>query len=222
VGSVARKPRPTGVQVASLNVMSDVGPSVVAQAIEGEEDEEPRPDENGYDETVRYINPDTGETVEYPARFAPRKPPGWVDTRDLPDPSKPIYFEPLGGVRTREGAEAPSAGTVADAVAPGGAMPGAAARLGIPRTMPASDDPDLTARAYVSKIFNGQRPMSLTRLGESGGFVVKMPDDTYITFRPAGQASERTPASTASVDINGPAINALNGGARLKLKFPRK
>jgi filamentous hemagglutinin len=64
--------------------------------------------------------------------------------------------------------------------------------------------------------------MSLTRLGESGGFVVKMPDDTYITFRPAGQASERTPASTASVDINGPAINALNGGARLKLKFPRK
>jgi hypothetical protein len=72
--------------------------TVVAQAAEGEKDEEPRPDAGGEDETVRYINPDTGETREYPARLAPRKPDGWIDTRDLPDPNKPMFFEPLGGV----------------------------------------------------------------------------------------------------------------------------
>jgi filamentous hemagglutinin len=55
-----------------------------------------------------------------------------------------------------------------------------------------------------------------------GSFVVAMPDGTFITFRPAGQAGSRTVDSTANVDINDPTINALNGGPRLKLKFPRK
>ena len=87
VGSPARKPRPTGVQVASNDaMMSDAGPSVVAQA-EGEEDEEPRPDENSENGIIEYFDPDTGRIVPYPARAIP--PQGWVDMRSLPDPSKP-------------------------------------------------------------------------------------------------------------------------------------
>jgi hypothetical protein len=202
------------VEVASNGaVMSDVGSPVVAQAAEGEEDEEPRPEENGEDETVRYINPDTGETREYPARYAPRKPAGWVDTRDLPDPAKPMFFEPTEGHEP--------AGTVADAVAPGGVLPGEADNVGDVRTMPASADPDLTARAYVLRAYNGQSPVSTRPVGEDGSFVVKLPDGATITYRPAGQASWRTLSTTASVDVNDAVVNALNGGKRLKLTFPK-
>jgi hypothetical protein len=101
-------------------------------------------------------------------------------------------------------------------------LPGVAAKLGDPRTMPASDDPDLTARAYALSIHNGQTPVSVRPEGDNGGFVAKMPDGAFITFRPAGQASWKTLTSTSSVDINDPVINRLNGGMRLKLKFPRK
>jgi hypothetical protein len=115
VGSPARKPRPTRVQVASNDrVRSDAGRVDVAQA-EGEEDEEPRPDESGENGIIEYFNPDTGRVVPYPATAIP--PQGWVDMRTLPDPSKPAYFEPLGGVSTSEGAEATPAGT------PGGVTP---------------------------------------------------------------------------------------------------
>jgi hypothetical protein len=42
-GSPTRKPQPTGVQIVSNDAaMSDAGPSVVAQAVEGEKDEELR------------------------------------------------------------------------------------------------------------------------------------------------------------------------------------
>jgi len=87
--------------------------------------------------------------------------------------------------------------------------------------MPASDDPDAAARAYVAKIYNGQTPDSVRSEGD-GGFVVKMPDGAYITFRPAGQASWRTLPSTASVDIHDAVIDALNGGTPVKLKFPKR
>jgi filamentous hemagglutinin len=88
--------------------------------------------------------------------------------------------------------------------------------------MPVSDDPDSTARAYVSKIQNGQTPVWVRPEGEDGGFVAKMPDGAFITFRPAGQASSRTPASTASVDINDARLSELNAGKVLKLKFPKR
>lgn len=38
-------------------------------------------------------------------------------------------------------------------------------------------------------------------------------------YRPAGQATKTAP-DTASVDVNGPAVNAANNGKPLKLKFP--
>jgi filamentous hemagglutinin len=87
--------------------------------------------------------------------------------------------------------------------------------------MPASDDPDSTAMAFVTKAYNGQKPSSKTPLGD-GGFIAQMPDGAYITFRPAGQASPRTPDSTANVDINDAKLKQLNAGEFLKLNFPKK
>jgi hypothetical protein len=170
VGSPARRPQPTRVQVASNDaVMSDAGEPAAAQI-------EPPP-------------------VELPA-----------------PPSEP---------ETQRPAEAAPAATVADAVAPNGRLPGTADKLGAPRAMPASDDPDSTAGAFVLKAYNGQKPNSITPLGD-GGFVAQMPDGAYITFRPAGQASPKTPESTANVDINDAKLKQLNGGEFLKLKFPKK
>jgi hypothetical protein len=171
VGSPARKPRPTGVQVASNDgVRSDVG------------------------------------TAPYAPSVAQIEPP-------LAEPAKPL--EPARPAET-----APTA-TVADAVAPNGGLPGVADKLGAPRAMPASEDPDSAAQAFVLKAYNGQKPSSLTPLGD-GGFIVQMPDGAYITFRPAGQASSKTLAATASVDINDAKLKQLNGGEFLKLKFPKK
>jgi Phage portal protein len=138
----------------------------------------------------------------------PPPPPG--------PPEPPSPSEPPEAPRS-----AAPTGTVAHAIAPDGKLPGVADKLGDPRTMPASDDPDAAARAYVAKIYNGQTPESVRPEGD-GGFVVKMPDGAYIIFRPAGQASWRTLPSTASVDINDAVVNTLNGGTPLKLKFPKR
>ncbi len=55
-----------------------------------------------------------------------------------------------------------------------------------------------------------------------GGIVVKMPDGAFITYRPPGVSSEDTLQTTTTVEVNDPVINQLNGGRRLKLKFPKK
>src|SRR5271165_3239241 len=83
-----------------------------------------------------------------------------------------------------------------------------------------SDDPNFAAQDYIQRAYNGQT-RSITP-GEDGGFIATLPDGAIITFRPAGQASEKTESSTASVDINDSKINQLNGGRPLKLKFPKK
>ncbi len=129
--------------------------------------------------------------------------------------------EPPEGARAGEDPQAAPAGTVADAVAPNGELPGRCVPNVRPRTMPASDDPDLAARTYIKQIYNGQTPSSITP-SENGGFIAKMPDGAIITFRSAGQASAKTELTTATVDINDPKINQLNGGSVLKLKFPKR
>jgi hypothetical protein len=171
VGSPARKPRRTPVQVASNNAvgLDAGGPRAGAQVVQSE-------------------------------------PP-------FAEPAKP--FEPAPPAES-----APTA-KVADAVARNGESPGVADKLGAPRAMPGSDDPDSAAQTFVLKAYNGQKPSSLTPLGD-GGFIAQMPDGAYITYRPAGQASSKTPASTASVDINDAKLKQLNGGEFLKLKFPKK
>jgi len=54
-----------------------------------------------------------------------------------------------------------------------------------------------------------------------------MPDGTFVTYRPAGNASSSTSTTTATVEINSSALNQLNIGKKgkptsLKFKFPAK
>ena len=54
-----------------------------------------------------------------------------------------------------------------------------------------------------------------------GCWSAKAADGTYVTYRPAGNASSGTLDTTASVGLNSPSIKALNAGKpELKLKFP--
>ena len=133
-----------------------------------------------------------------------------------PEPVKPA--EPAAPQR------AAPPGTVAEAVAPGGRLPGVSPGGSAGgRNMPASDDPNAAALAYVQRIYNGQTPTSVTPIaGQPGAFYAQMPDGAFVTYRPAGQASERTPSTSATVEINDQTIKGLNGGTPLKLKFPQK
>jgi len=137
-----------------------------------------------------------------------------------PPPVDPATIEPPEAPRPGEAGAVPT-GTRAELIARDGKLPGTQAKADGVRTMPASEDPNATALAYTQKTYNGQTPSPITAL-ETGGFVAKMPDGAFVTFRPAGQAGPKTLDTTASVDINDPAINRLNGGQPLKLKFPRK
>jgi hypothetical protein len=95
----------------------------------------------------------------------------------LAEPAKP--FEPA------RPAETALTATVADAVAPNGGLPGVADKLGAPRAMPASDDPDSAARAFVLKAYNGQKPSSLTPLG-AGWRIYYVPPGGAGEFEDAG------------------------------------
>ncbi len=118
VGSPARKPQPTRVQLASNE---RVGPNA----------------------SRAHTSVQVGQ-IETP--FA--------------EPGKPFESAPP--------AETAPTATVADAVAPNGGLPGVADKLGAPRATPASDDPKSAARAFVLKAYNGQKPSSLTPLGDGG------------------------------------------------------
>jgi hypothetical protein len=134
-----------------------------------------------------------------------------------PEPPPP---EPEA-LRPAENAPAAPTGTVAEAVLRNGGLPGMPQPGTWARTMPASHNPTATAKDYAIGLYNGQRPTSEKPLGD-GGFIARLPDGSFITFRPAGQASNKTEPTTATVDINDPKIKQLNGGRERKLKFPRK
>jgi filamentous hemagglutinin len=87
--------------------------------------------------------------------------------------------------------------------------------------MPASNNPTATAKDYATGLYDGQIPKSQKPLGD-GGFIAELSDGSFVTFRPAGQASDKTEPTTATVDINDTKIKQLNGGRVLKLKFPKK
>ncbi len=144
---------------------------------------------------------------------------GWINLRDLPQgPTS------LSASESDEPQPVP-AGTVVEAMAPNGVLPDeSASGPGSPRTMPASDEPNRAALEFIARAYNGQEPASIDRPETlaPGGFVALLPDGTYITFRPAGQAGPLTLDSTASVDVNSPTIRALNGNRSLKLKFPHE
>ncbi|WP_146744641.1 hypothetical protein [Herbaspirillum rubrisubalbicans] len=101
--------------------------------------------------------------------------------------------------------------------------------LGTPREMPASPNPSATAEDFATQLL-GRSPTEAERKvavrmnkGNCEGCWVASPDNgkTYITYRPAGKASDGTLPTTASVEVNFKSDqNSINNGNELKLKFP--
>jgi len=108
-----------------------------------------------------------------------------------------------------------------------GVLPGTAKAPGQPRNMPPSKNPNKTAEDFAVRLF-GNEKINKQPLGDNciGCWKAKRSDGTWVSYRPAGRASHRTPADMASVGISSnPKIDAVNissGGKikTLKLKFP--
>jgi filamentous hemagglutinin len=86
--------------------------------------------------------------------------------------------------------------------------------------MPPSDNPNATAEAFVQDAFNGQTPSQVIPILSGDSWVAKLPDGTVVTYRVAGDASSSTDATTATVEINSPAVTTINNGNVAKFKFP--
>jgi filamentous hemagglutinin len=97
---------------------------------------------------------------------------------------------------------------------------------GTPREMPASRNPSATAQDFAYQFFGGSAPTNAKPItGCDGCWRAQTSDGTWVTYRPAGQASADTLPTTATVEVNGAAINGLNASSKgkatiLKLKFP--
>jgi len=94
-----------------------------------------------------------------------------------------------------------------------------------PINMHPSKDPSKTAEDFAVRLFGGEKINKKPLPNGIDGWTAQKKDGTWVTYRPAGEASYRTPQDMASVDVNGAyikAINEANGrvGAKLKLKFP--
>jgi filamentous hemagglutinin len=89
--------------------------------------------------------------------------------------------------------------------------------------MPPTGDPNSAAEQFAKDAFNGQTPVKVVNnvTGE-GSWGAILPDGTAVTYRPAGQASSKTTESTATVEINSPAVKDINNGNVAKFKFPSK
>ncbi len=113
--------------------------------------------------------------------------------------------------------------TLVELVAPKGELPGTYVEGSDARTMPASDDPDTSALDYAKQLYDERTAISVeTGLEARGGFAVRTLAGAYITYRPAGLGGRATLPTTATVEVNDPDVNELNGGQPLKLKFPKK
>lgn len=93
--------------------------------------------------------------------------------------------------------------------------------------MPASNSPNATAEDFVNKLFRNSPIKKDPISGCEGCWRAQTSDKAWVTYRPAGQASSATSPTTATVEINSPAIKELNANAKgigqqLKLKFPEK
>jgi hypothetical protein len=146
----------------------------------------------------------------------------------LPEGAKPVEApsakpEPSATPQPNTAPNAAAPKSIADAIAPGGQLPGLQTNSrSQAREMPPSLDPNAAAQQFVDEIKNGQTPLSVTPIpAMPGAYYEQLSADTYITLRPTGAASSKTSSETATVEINDPKINALNGGHPLELKFPK-
>lgn len=114
-----------------------------------------------------------------------------------------------------------------------GLLPGSTSgKLGSPREMPTSINPNATAQDFAMQFLG--RPPTAAELARgsammqgncAGCWIAINADGAVISFRPAGKASDGTLPTTATVEINSPTINNLNIDTKgkptqLKLKFP--
>jgi len=109
-----------------------------------------------------------------------------------------------------------------------GNLPGRPIGLpGTPREMPRSPNPTATAEDFALQFFGGEPPIKSLPIEKCNGcWRAQTPEGSWVTFRPAGQASADTLPTTATVEINDRSINTLNSSPKgkpniLKLKFPR-
>ena len=93
--------------------------------------------------------------------------------------------------------------------------------LGTPRQMPLSSNPNIAAENYAKNYFGGAKPSNAIDMG-GGSWRAQTSDGMWVTYRPMGNAGNRTEPTTASVDVNSAAVKAANNGKELKLKFPLK
>ncbi|MDF0606999.1 hypothetical protein HZU77_015330 [Neisseriaceae bacterium TC5R-5] len=116
-----------------------------------------------------------------------------------------------------------SKGVPPSILTPSGNLPPGVGELGTPIPMPASSNPSTTTEQFAQAAFNGQKPMKIVNnITGEGSWVAVMPDGAVITYRPASQASAKTAATTATVEINSAAIKSINNGKIAKFKFPAK
>lgn len=103
-----------------------------------------------------------------------------------------------------------------------GRLPPGIGDPGAPISMPASINPNATAEKFARAAFNGQTPLVVkNNITGPGSWVAIMPDRTAITYRPAGKASSKTDAATATVEINSAAVKS-KFRERCEIQVPRK
>ncbi|MDL5364131.1 hemagglutinin repeat-containing protein [Xanthomonas sp. NCPPB 2654] len=91
---------------------------------------------------------------------------------------------------------------------------------GSPREMLPTSNPSAAAEGFAMEFFGGKVPSDAI-LMKDGAWRAQIPGgDTWVTYRPAGVASGKTKSTTATVEINRPDVNLVNGHKPLKLKFP--
>ncbi|WP_241093103.1 hemagglutinin repeat-containing protein [Xanthomonas bonasiae] len=91
---------------------------------------------------------------------------------------------------------------------------------GSPREMLPTSNPSAAAEGFAMEFFGGKVPSDAI-LMKDGAWRAQIPGgDTWVTYRPAGVASGKTKLTTATVEINRPDVNLVNGNKPLKLKFP--
>jgi filamentous hemagglutinin len=96
--------------------------------------------------------------------------------------------------------------------------------------MPGTLNPNATAEDFATRVLGRQPTVEEIARGSAikvngqacSGCWIASPDggNTYITYRPAGVASDTLP-TTSTVEVNYKAAeNATNAGKPVKLKFP--
>jgi len=80
----------------------------------------------------------------------------------------------------------------------------------------------LQQKISLTSFLGGETPQNAIPIaGCDGCWRAQTTDGTWVTYRPAGQASSETLSTTATVEVNSKTTgNALNNGSVLKLKFP--